>query len=71
MGMQCEVCGRKLKSALSLARGVGPGCWKKMNKGNKKVKITSKAESAEPGELSIPGQMELDEWLNAMNSTEE
>lgn len=25
----CRLCGRRLKSARSIRRGMGPGCWRK------------------------------------------
>lgn len=69
--MQCEVCGRRLKSTMSIERGIGPGCWKKMNKQNGTPKETRQIKSTITTEDTIPGQVEMDDWLKSIGYTEE
>lgn len=67
--MECEVCGRKLKSQASVERGIGPGCWKKIYK-----HVKRKGGGEGPGikeEESIPGQMKLQEWIDTINQKTE
>ncbi len=69
--MECEVCGRKLKSAKSMERGIGPGCWKKINGSDAKTRATRQEKINDTEEFYIPGQMELEEWIDSMKNTEE
>ncbi len=66
--MKCEICGRTLKSDKSRELGFGPVCYKKVygSRGNRK-KTSSKISknSAEvPEHYDIPGQMNLEDYLN-------
>lgn len=69
--MECEICGRRLKSAVSLERGIGPGCWKKTHQHEVRGKAQRKEKEPCENEYSIPGQMELEEWIKSMENTEE
>lgn len=69
--MQCEVCGRRLKSPTSIERGIGPGCWKKMNKQHERPKGTCKDKITDTRADTIPGQVEMEEWLKTIDYTEE
>lgn len=66
--MECEVCGRRIKSPKSIERGIGPGCWEKMQAKVGKVKGVKK-EAAGPIECGIPGQMNLEEVLAVMEES--
>ncbi len=68
--MQCEVCGRRLKSPISIERGIGPGCWKKINSQGRGPQNTQKGNGEEVREDTIPGQIELDEWLKTIDKVE-
>lgn len=56
--MKCLICGRKLKSQLSIERGIGPGCWKKNH-----TELHNIVESSKKDE-DIPGQMSIDEFID-------
>lgn len=56
--MMCEKCGRKLKDAVSIERGYGPVCWKRIHRAA--YSVGSKKSKSEPEiseNMDIPGQM--------------
>lgn len=61
--MKCEVCGRTLRSPSSIARKMGPGCYKKTMGEQKKKAITIvENEEVLPGQINI-----LDEVRGEIN----
>lgn len=68
--IECELCGRKLKSSESMELGYGPVCYKKVFGNRKKIRSTKqirdKNSSVSADELpyyDIPGQMSLEDFL--------
>lgn len=65
--MQCEICGRKLKSQKSIERGIGPGCWAKehpTDKAERKLCATKAGKGSVPAEIEqIPGQMHIADFI--------
>jgi len=64
--MICEKCGRALKDAESIQRGYGPICYKKMNP--QPIRSSNGSPSgynlADDKNYSVPGQMELSEFMD-------
>lgn len=54
--MTCQVCGRRLRSQESRARGVGPVCWAATRTPVHRPPAAALGTAPEP----IPGQTELD-----------
>ena len=52
MSAKCKNCGRKLTDPESVERGYGPQCWEEV-----------KGESAPMGDMQIPGQMDIFDFL--------
>lgn len=64
--MNCQVCGRALKSHKSRELGYGPICYKKIFGTSAKSRGLLKNESADDYPYyEIPGQMTLDDYLNS------
>lgn len=65
--MECLGCGRKLKDYKSISRGYGPVCYKKIEP--KTVSAGSPVSAKRSGSIfedkdySVPGQMELSEFI--------
>lgn len=67
--MKCLVCGRALKDAMSIQRGYGPVCYRKINPaGSQRTSGTSAAGYSviTDDDYSVPGQMELSEFIDMM-----
>lgn len=67
--MQCEVCGRKLKSPESIAKGIGPECWKKLHKQNEKRNRGKVRNTVAENDI-VPGQMELEDYIKSITTEE-
>lgn len=66
--MNCEMCGRLLKGAESLARGYGPVCYRKiMLAAPRRKKAVSKSNDNYNHlhyiDYNVPGQMELSDFI--------
>lgn len=63
--MNCQGCGRTLKSQKSRELGYGPVCYKKIFGTSAKIRGLPKKESADGiPYYEIPGKMTLDDYLN-------
>lgn len=62
--MKCGICGRKLKNRESREIGYGPVCYKRRfgMPPPRKTKGQND-EKADPEEYSIPGQMEITDYI--------
>ncbi|MBC8590644.1 DUF6011 domain-containing protein [Wansuia hejianensis] len=56
----CLRCGRALKNKSSIKRGYGPGCYKKINREEKKDK-ESQVDVNKEERIEIEGQIFIDE----------
>ena len=66
--MNCQGCGRALKSQKSRELGYGPVCYKKIFGTSAKIRGLSKRESTDDFPYyEIPGQMTMDDYLNSDN----
>lgn len=64
--MNCQGCGRALKSQKSREFGYSPVCYKKLFGTSAKIRGLPKKESADDCPYyDIPGQMTLDDYLNS------
>ena len=65
--MVCGNCGRKIKDPISLERGYGPSCWKKINPGARAADQKIKRKMDLPGEDDqLPGQISIEEYLSSL-----
>lgn len=69
--MFCSVCGRKLKSPLSIEAGCGPVCYQKLYGTALKSHGSSRKEAivnqTEKECYDIPGQISLEDYLQELD----
>lgn len=65
--MFCSVCGRKLKSPVSISTGCGPVCYQKLHgitlKYHRKSKKRTHTNQTKTECYDIPGQINLEDYL--------
>lgn len=70
--MVCSVCGRKLKSPLSIEAGCGPVCYQKLHGVSlKRHKVSGEKTNAQKtGSIcfDIPGQISIDDYLQVISA---
>lgn len=67
--MICGMCGRRLRDSESVARGLGPVCYRKiMPPAPRKARAAPKSSGSynlmNDADYNVPGQMELSEFID-------
>lgn len=70
--MICGMCGRPLKGAASIEKGYGPICYRKINPPTARQKSSVEHYNlADDENYHVPGQMELSEFIDMPEVSEE
>lgn len=64
--MICANCGRKLKDSVSIERGLGPICWKKIHGVTRQEKKRGCSPEKSADTVEIPGQMSFKDFPKIM-----